>query len=547
MGYPSKEQVTEAAKRLTFRITEEEGRSFIRTNGLWHVLIFLRHRACQGLHDSYTLEAYGLAGAAFDLNGVCLPVTKTSREVYFEPGATSGNEVGRFFRHGDGPRQTYLNRICTGLTGAGPRQPALFVAGATVPANVSLVEGWIEALREFEGNRLALDENVHELVTWIFRLGIPQRAGEPAHFARSLGRGDLVADQTVSALPPPSRVELPGALARYFGLPVEDLRALFPRLDNVRVEDWTSDVALLPDSDFVSDLKGHLSFEPTNPAIDHLAAELLLDRDYLVRIRELLLDKRQIVLSGPPGTGKTYVAKRLAEHLAGSPDRVVRVQFHPSFAYEDFVEGFRPVESGGNASFKIVPGPLRRIAEQAGEAPEKTHVLLVDELNRGNIAKVFGELFYLLEYRDEAVTLQYSGDAFSLPKNLLLIGTMNTADRSIALVDGALRRRFHFVNFSPTEPPVEGLLRRWLAKHRPQLIWVADIVDLANSKLGSSQMAIGPSHFMRPDLDERWVDLIWEHSVIPYVSEQLFGDESKLAGFSLSALGDELGGSRAED
>ena len=163
--------------------------------------------------------------------------------------------------------------------------------------------------------------------------------------------------------------------------------------------------------------------------------------------------------------------------------------------------------------------------------------MLIDEINRGNVAKVFGELYFLLEYRDKSVQLQYSADTeFSLPRNLWLIGTMNTADRSIALMDAALRRRFYFVPFFPSEKPIKGLLRRWLRREKPNMEWVADVVDLANDKLGDRHAAIGPSHFLRKDLDKSWVKLIWKHSVLPYLAEQFFGEEERLADFQLKTL-----------
>jgi len=279
---------------------------------------------------------------------------------------------------------------------------------------------------------------------------------------------------------------------------------------------------------------------PPPEGLEELADELSMDAAFLNTVVELLKHKKQVVFYGPPGTGKTYVAKKLAQHLAADSHRVLRVQLHPSFAYEDFVEGYRPTV-GSQGGFEIVRGPLRRIADQARNAPDKIHVLLIDELNRGNVAKVFGELFYLLEYRDEGISLQYSGDEFSLPQNLLILATMNTADRSIALVDGALRRRFHFVGFVPDQEPVKGLLDRWLEANHPQLRWVAAIVEAANKKLASPHLAIGPSHFMRPDLTERWVGLIWQHSILPYLEEQFFGDESRLEEFSLDRLEDEIG------
>lgn len=268
--------------------------------------------------------------------------------------------------------------------------------------------------------------------------------------------------------------------------------------------------------------------------LDELATSLYLGPDFLERVVKLLSQKRQVIFHGPPGTGKTYVARKLAEHLAGTDGSVSLVQFHPSYSYEDFVEGYRPTEGG--TGFALRNGPLRRAAQQAIESPQGTHVLIIDEINRGNLAKVFGELYFLLEYRKEEVSLQYSEAPFRLPENLWVIGTMNTSDRSIAIVDGALRRRFYFVPFIPSETPVKGLLERWLAVNRPALGWVAGVVDRANARLKDRHAAIGPSHFMRDDLDENWVGLIWEHSVLPYIAEQLFGEDERLDEFALAAL-----------
>ena len=269
-----------------------------------------------------------------------------------------------------------------------------------------------------------------------------------------------------------------------------------------------------------------------------LAARLFWDADHIHNIQRLLQDKRQIVFYGPPGTGKTFVALELARHFAGSADLTDLVQFHPSYAYEDFVEGYRPEDKNGQPGFDLKPGPLKRIADKARDHPGETHVLVIDEVNRGNVARVFGELYFLLEYRgpDHTISLQYSDKKFSLPDNLWFIATMNTADRSIALVDAALRRRFHFIELSPHTPPVQGLLHRWLETENPNLLWVARLVHLANEKLADRHLAIGPSHFMRNDLDEDWVELIWNHSIYPYVEEQLFGDQDRAEEFKFEKL-----------
>ena len=279
--------------------------------------------------------------------------------------------------------------------------------------------------------------------------------------------------------------------------------------------------------------------DPWSPDnIEALAEHLLWSPPHLQEIIADLQEKHQVIFYGPPGTGKTYVAREIARQCEDNGGGFEIVQFHPSYSYEDFVQGFRPRLHNGQPGFGLVDGPLLRIAERARANPDATFILLIDELNRGNVAKVFGELYFLLEYRDEAVLLQYGGDAygFSLPSNLWFICTMNTADRSIALMDAALRRRFYFAPFFPDEPPVKGLLRRWLAKHG-QDTWAADLVDAANSKL-DRDMGIGPSYFMGAGqtLDESRVRRIWKRAVVPYVEEQCFGDKARLEEFEFDHL-----------
>ena len=280
-----------------------------------------------------------------------------------------------------------------------------------------------------------------------------------------------------------------------------------------------------------------------------LASKLLFDVDCLRRIEQLLDDKKQVIFQGPPGTGKTYAARAIARHLAAAKKRVTLVQFHPSYSYEDFVQGYRPKPIDSQPGFKLRNGPLLDAAKAASDAPEEIHFLIIDEINRANLAKVFGELYFLLEYRDEKIRLQYSDKRFALPENLYIIGTMNTADRSIALVDLALRRRFHFVEFHPDKPPIQGLLERWLKKNAPDMAWVAAVVERANRKLDDRHAAIGPSYFMKEGLDEDKVRMIWEHNVLPYLEERLFGDSDRLADFGLDKLrseGDNADNAEAE-
>lgn len=199
-------------------------------------------------------------------------------------------------------------------------------------------------------------------------------------------------------------------------------------------------------------------------------------------------------------------------------------------------------------------GPLLELANRAHADSENLHVLLIDEINRGNLPRIFGELLYVLEYRDETVNLMYpdkQGERrFRLPRNLVILATMNTADRSIGVIDAALRRRFHFVELAPNVPPLDGLLRRWLHANAPSMLEVADWVDRLNVKLAADfpgkQLQVGHSYFMpstpvvgtdaAPALTMAGVERVWRTDIEPFLQDQLFGQEEKLATYTLAAV-----------
>jgi len=296
-------------------------------------------------------------------------------------------------------------------------------------------------------------------------------------------------------------------------------------------DDWPSKQR----EEFMAYQQRQVVTSPEN-ALEALAAEMTMDVPAVEELLRLVRRKKQAIFYGPPGTGKTFVARKLARHIAGDESRVRLVQLHPSYAYEDFVEGFRPDLVDGQPGFVLVAGPFKRIAEAARVDPDHDYVLIVDEVNRGNVAKVLGELYFLLEYRDETIDLQYSRTPFSLPRNLFVLGTMNTADRSIALLDTALRRRFYFIGFFPGKPPIRGLLRKWLTANKPAQLWIADAVDAANEALSDEHIAIGHSFFIEQDLDDELAREIWRFSILPTVEEHFFGESDRLAAFELARL-----------
>ncbi|BDZ43173.1 hypothetical protein GCM10025865_24720 [Paraoerskovia sediminicola] len=276
--------------------------------------------------------------------------------------------------------------------------------------------------------------------------------------------------------------------------------------------------------------------EPVSDPLDELAEELLVDRTFVDDMVSLLEDKKQVVFYGPPGTGKTYFARKLAEALVPDVERRPVVQFHPSTSYEDFFEGYRPeTDADGAMTYRLQRGPLADLAARASDAPGRRHLMIIDEINRANLPKVLGEMLFLLEYRNTPVrTLYRPDDPFELSKDIWFIGTMNTADRSIALVDAALRRRFHFVPFFPNHGPMAGLLDRWLDRES-EPAWVGELVAQVNDELerelGGPHLQLGPSHFMKHDLSRDALRRIWEYDIEPFIEDQFFGDPIRIDHF----------------
>lgn len=247
----------------------------------------------------------------------------------------------------------------------------------------------------------------------------------------------------------------------------------------------------------------------------------------------VLKNKKNIILQGAPGVGKTFAAKRLAYSIMGEKDesRIEFVQFHQNYSYEDFMMGYKPV----NDSFQLKYGIFYRFCQKAANQPDKDFFFIIDEINRGNMSKIFGELLMLIEreYRGTKATLAYNGLTFSVPKNLYIIGMMNTADRSLAMIDYALRRRFSFFDIEP------GFESEGFMKYQQDLdnetfsLLVSKVQELnkeiiLDKSLGKG-FCIGHSYFCgQTECTEEWMQAIVDYEILPMLSEYWFDDTNKL-------------------
>ena len=276
---------------------------------------------------------------------------------------------------------------------------------------------------------------------------------------------------------------------------------------------------------------------PVQPAytIDDFVADTGLPADLIDSWRRRLRRKMQMVFQGPPGTGKTFVAERLARLIvSGTTGRWDVVQFHPSYSYEDFMQGIRPQVISGGLTYQIEQGRFLDFCRKAEMRVDRSPcVLIIDELNRAKLPRVFGELMYLLEYRDKKISLSIGGQEFQIPQNVYLIGTMNTADRSIALVDHALRRRFSFVHLDPDY----DVLRQRLERDGLPSDSLVTVLQTINRQIDDRNYEIGISFFMKDGPELRQVlPEVWKGEIEPYLEEYFYDQIKKVEAFRWEVL-----------
>lgn len=292
---------------------------------------------------------------------------------------------------------------------------------------------------------------------------------------------------------------------------------------------------LLRSGDEITEIDDALEITYPDYSTDDFLNEVYISPEKYEKLKGLLLRKKNIILQGAPGVGKTFAAQRLAFSIMGVKDtsRVKLVQFHQSYSYEDFVMGYRPDGKG----FKLAEGPFYKFCKTAEGDDERPYFFIIDEINRGNLSKIFGELLMLIEAdkrgEKNAMRLLYKDEQFSVPANMYIIGMMNTADRSLAMIDYALRRRFAFFDMEPAFAS-DGFRNRQSVTANPKFDSLISLVELLNrtiaedASLGSG-FRIGHSYFCTTEIvDDIWLSSVVEYELIPLLHEYWFDEPSKV-------------------
>ena len=296
--------------------------------------------------------------------------------------------------------------------------------------------------------------------------------------------------------------------------------------------DYVAKLNALFESDTVDDVEEPVVDYPAYDAEDFLE-EVFMDEESYETLVGLVRNKKNVILQGAPGVGKTFAAKRLAYSMMGEkdPNRVMMVQFHQSYSYEDFIMGFRPSEKG----FELKRGAFYNFCKQAEIDSENEYFFIIDEINRGNLSKIFGELFMLIETDKRGVELQllYSDEKFSVPDNVYIVGMMNTADRSLAMLDYALRRRFAFFEMKPGFD-TDGFREYRMGLASEKFDRLINSIENLNSAIAADDslgegFCIGHSYFCNlKKVTDQALSGIVEYELIPLLKEYWFDEPTKV-------------------
>ena len=479
MGIPTLEEIKLSLDRLIWK----ENGSLRRSQGLWHVLIFLRHCRINSI-DNKTARfetSSEFTAACFDVNGIYLPIESDSRQIYFEPCATQGNSPDKFFRHKEGPRQTYLNRIPTGLIGGGPKKPKLFaVDSATLPFTASLQPDWISVLRSYSENAEILDNLTSDFITYLFRFGVPYQRNNSSPISIASGSVVQERDEIDYRTIPIARDELSSTLRDFFGINELECAQLFPKLNELTFPIGSGAARVSFD-----DLKQGLIEKyvpPSNIAdyVSHVTGrnEESLDLAMKGKIPGQAEVPLNILFKGVPGTGKSRLIDQIIEkhlELGKCDSNVLRINIHSATRNSFLMQGISVGIADGNVHYKEKQGAVLKHLLKAVMSPNQPFVIVLEEIQENSLNELIGDLIYLMEpskrtsvasyadslascvdvvevlnmlaenpaiYKVSLPTLVADAPAIDLifPSNLYLLCTTNYRDDKKIIEDNLLRR-----------------------------------------------------------------------------------------------------------
>lgn len=561
--YPSVQNVLKALDSLNYQ--DESKKVLLRTHGLWHTFIFLRHcRLNQDQVRNFKFEftsSNQFIEACFDVNGLVLPIHQDSRDVYYEPAASQGQTPVDFFRHKQGPRQTYLNRIYTGLVGQGKKQLQLFHANSSsLPVEVSLREDWISVLRSHPDNSEILDNRLESLLCYMFRFGVPRsKEGESASLSSFDGkvlraRNDIqLVDLNATA------DDLEAEIMDFLGISASDFSQLFPRFPYIQSPAAESSKSLLG-TDLATEILSHYQSESNTDATTPSKRN-----ETSAGGKDRVKGGFNRIIYGAPGTGKSHLIDKQIDGPA------IRTVFHPDTQSSDFLGALKPQMEESRIVYKFAPGPFARALATAENNPGVLVSLIVEELNRAPAAAVFGELFQLLDRNPDGsgkysisfaspefakwyrIETERDVSDFKIPSNLSIWATMNSADQGVFPLDTAFRRRWEtfFLPIDFQECP-EGSVRvvskrgvlfklRWKDFGPALNHFLLGIADISISE----DRLLGPWFVSNQDLEnspyipEKVLLYLWDDLLRHAGRSKLFSDEIKTFGRLRQFIGTE--------